>query len=111
MVSRRFVSNGPVHIIKMETNLIPISAKELWEVAKGCGIKYRSKIPNDKWKAMLGYLTRREIPYLQATMYYFVYHLNMIALYLQEKPTSLMNDNKWIDNPWITILECVGADS
>ena len=37
--------------------------------------------------------------YLQATMHYFVYHLNMIALYLQEKPTSLMTDNKSIDNP------------
>ena len=25
--------------------------------------------------------TRREIPYLQATTYYFVYHINTIALY------------------------------
>ena len=54
---------------------------------------------------------RREIPYLQATMYYFVYHINTIALYWEEKPTSLMNENKWIDNPRITIVECVGADS
>ena len=30
--------------------------------------------------------TRREIPYLQATMYYFVYH--------KEKPTSLTNEYK-----------------
>ena len=22
-----------------------------------------------------------------------------------------MNENKWIDNPWITIVECVGANS
>ena len=22
-----------------------------------------------------------------------------------------MNENKWIDNPWITIIECVGANS
>ena len=36
--------------------------------------------------------TRREIPYLQVTMYYFVYHINTIALYRQEKPTSLMNE-------------------
>ena len=43
--------------------------------------------------------TRREIPYLQATMYYFVYHINTIALFWEEKPTSLMNENKWIDNP------------
>ena len=55
--------------------------------------------------------TRREIPYLQATMYYFVYHINTIALFWEENPTSLMNANKWIDNPQITILECVGADS
>ena len=46
--------------------------------------------------------TRREIPYLQATTYYFVYHTNTIALYWEEKPTSLMNENNWIDNPWIT---------
>ena len=55
--------------------------------------------------------TRREIPYLQATMYYFVYHINTIALYWEEKPTSLMNKNKGIDNPRITIVECVGFDS
>ena len=54
--------------------------------------------------------TRREIPYQQATMYYFVYHINTIALYWEEKPTSLMNENKWIDNPRITIVESVGAD-
>ena len=42
---------------------------------------------------------------------YFVYHINTIALYWEEKPTSLMNENKWIDNPRITIVECVGADS
>ena len=29
---------------------------------------------------------RREIPHLQATMYYF-YHINKIALYLREKKT------------------------
>ena len=46
--------------------------------------------------------TRREIPYLQATMYYFVYHINTIALYWEENPTSLMNENKLIDNPRIT---------
>ena len=54
--------------------------------------------------------TRREIPYIQATMYYFVYHMNTLALYWEEKPTWLMNENKWIDNPRITIEECVGAN-
>ena len=55
--------------------------------------------------------TRSEIPYLQATMYYFVYHINTIALYWEEKPTSLMNENKWNDNLRITIVEYVGANS
>ena len=32
--------------------------------------------------------TRKETPYLQATMNCFVYHRNTIALYWQEKPTS-----------------------
>ena len=27
-------------------------------------------------------------------MYYFVYHIDTIALYWEEKPTSLMNENK-----------------
>ena len=56
--------------------------------------------------------TRRKIPYLQATVYYFVYNINTIALYWKEKPNyEGMNENKWIDNPWITIVECVGANS
>ena len=53
----------------------------------------------------------REIPYLQITIYYFVYHINTIAYYWEGKPTSLMNENKWIDNPGITIVECVGGNS
>ena len=55
--------------------------------------------------------TRREIPYLQATMYYIVYHINTIAFYWEENPTSLMNENERIDNPRLTIVKCVGADS
>ena len=37
--------------------------------------------------------TRREIPYLQAAMHSFVYHLNtiIIALYCKEKSISLTN--------------------
>ena len=54
--------------------------------------------------------TRREIPYLQVTIYYFVYYISTMALYSQEAPTSLMNENKWIDNSQITIMECVGAN-
>ena len=32
-----------------------ISEKEFREVTKGCGIKYRNKIPSREFKAMLGY--------------------------------------------------------
>ena len=38
----------------MGTNLIPISAKEFREVVKGCGMKYRDKIPSKELKSMLG---------------------------------------------------------
>ena len=37
--------------------------------------------------------------------------IDAIALLREDKPTSSMNENKWIDNPWITIVECVSADS
>ena len=77
----------------------PITFKEI--------VKVMSKIDRD---VVLN--TRREISYLRATMYYFVYHINIIALYWQEKPTTLMDEDKsGIDNPRITIVECVGANS
>ena len=53
--------------------------------------------------------TRREISYPQEAMYYFVYHINTIALYRQEKSTSLMNESKRIDNLRIKIVKCVGV--
>ena len=53
--------------------------------------------------------TQREIPYLQATTYYFVYHINTVALYWQEKSTLLMNENKRIDNTRMKIVKCVSA--
>ena len=52
---------------------------------------------------------RREISYLQATMYYFVDHINTItALSWQEKLSLLMNENKRIANPWIKIVKSIG---
>ena len=54
-------------------------------------------------------ITRREISYLQATVYYFVYHTNTRALYCQEKSTLLKNENKRIGNLRKKIVECVGA--
>ena len=61
----------------------------------------------NEWDVELN--TRREISYLQASMYYFVYHINKIALYWQEKSTFIMNESKSIDNPRIKIVKSVGA--
>ena len=55
--------------------------------------------------------TRREIPYLQATLYLFVYYINTIAFYCKEKSSLLTNENKRIDNPRIKIVKCVGANA
>ena len=46
----------------------------------------------NKWGVELN--TRREISYLQVTMYYFVYHINTITLYWPEKSTLLTNEMK-----------------
>lgn len=54
---------------------------------------------------------KKRIPYLQPNMYYFVYHINTIALFQQEKLTSLMNEKKWINKHWITIVQCISANS
>ena len=53
--------------------------------------------------------TRKEISYLQATTYYFVYHINTITLYWRDKSTLLINENKRIAKRWIKIVKCVGA--
>ena len=46
-------------ILKMDSeeriHLKPMSEKEFREIAKGCGIKYRNKIPSRELKAMLGF--------------------------------------------------------
>ena len=47
--------------------------------------------------------------HLEATMYYFVNHINtIIALSWQEKLSLLMNENKRIANPWIKIVKSIG---
>ena len=50
---------------------------------------------------------RREIPHLQATLYYFVHDINRITLFWREKPTLLMNENKGIENSRIKIAQWV----
>ena len=39
----------------------------------------------------------------------FVYHINKIALYWQEKSTFIISESKSIDNPRIKIVKSVGA--
>ena len=53
--------------------------------------------------------TRTDIPYLQATMYYFVYYINTIAVYRQEKPIILKTKNRGINNSRMKITQWVGA--
>ena len=62
----------------------------------------RESVDNE-WDVELN--TRREVPYLQATTYYFVYHINTIVLHWQEKSTLSTNENKRIDNPRIKIVK------
>ena len=53
--------------------------------------------------------TRTDIPYLQATMYYFVYYINTIALYRKVKPIILKTKNRGINNSRMKITQWVGA--
>ena len=60
---------------------------------------YKAYTENNTWARVdMEFLfelnTRRKIPHLQAIMYYFVYHINTVTLYWEEKPTSLINENK-----------------
>ena len=62
-------------------------------------LAYKAYTENDTWARVdMEFLfelnTRRKIPHLQAIMYYFVYHINTVTLYWEEKPTSLINENK-----------------
>ena len=54
-------------------------------------------------------MTESTPPIIYKIMYYFVYHINTIALYWREKPTLLVNEYKEIDNSPIEITQWVGA--
>ena len=72
-----------VHIIKMDRYLIPISAKQFREVSKGCGVKYRNKIPSKELKAMLGYRPlgkRRKVEVSLETGFWKTYDTTMEAV-------------------------------
>ena len=62
----------------------------------------------NKWDVELN--MRRINLYPKATMYYFVYNINTTDLKWQDlKLTLLMKENKRIDNPWIKIVNSIGA--
>ena len=50
--------------------------------------------------------TRKEISYLQATMYHVHKHNSLLVT---KKSTLSMNENKRINDRWIKIVKCVGA--
>ena len=57
--------------------LIPISEKEFRKVVKGCGIKYRNKIPGENLKAMLGYcpiIKHRKVEITDESGFYKVFN-------------------------------------
>ena len=63
-------------LLKSKKNLVPIYRKEFREVAKGCGIKYRNKIPSEEFKAVLRYLPlyrRRNVEVRDGTQFCKVY--------------------------------------
>ena len=81
-------------------------------------LEERNRIENNTWLLVdmefLFYRVKHSKRNSISTSSYLLYCLsdiNTIALYWEEKPTSLMNENKRIDNSRITIVKCVGADS
>lgn len=45
----------------LKVKLSPTSKREFQKVVKGCGIKYRNKIPSIELKAMLGFCPLKEL--------------------------------------------------
>ena len=63
-------------LLKSKKNLVPIYTEGFREVAKGCGIKYRNKIPSEEFKAVLRYLPlyrRRNVEVRDRTQFCKVY--------------------------------------
>ena len=50
--------------------------------------------------------TRRGIPCLEATMYYFIYHINRINSPFVTRKAVFINERKYKNPP---IVKCVGA--
>ena len=62
-----------------------------------CGISLY--LSNSESRKTLEQIREEKFLYLKITMYYFVYYINKIAHFWQEKSTWLINENKRIDNP------------
>ena len=98
VIHQRFRSFGPCHlnwtlcvsanghdykavVIVFQYGGVCYIENNAWARRYGISLQVFSSLVSaaNEWGVELN--TRREIPYLQATMYYFVYHRNTIALY------------------------------
>ena len=79
---------------------------DLWNFSSSVQLDSSQVSAANEWDVELN--TIGEIPYLEANMYYFVYHINTIAFNWRENSTFSTNENKKIDNPRTKLVKCVG---
>ena len=79
---------------------------DLWNFSSSVQLDSSQVSAANEWDVELN--TISEIPYLEANMYYFVYHINTIAPNWREKSTLSTNENKRIDNSRTKLIKCVG---
>ena len=79
---------------------------DLWNFSSSVQLDSSQVSAANEWDVELN--TISEIPYLEANMYYFVYHINTIAFNWRENSTFSTNENKRIDNPRTKLVKCVG---
>ena len=79
---------------------------DLWNFSSSVQLDSSQVSAANEWDVELN--TISEIPYLEANMYYFVYHINTIALNWRENSTFSTNENKRIDNPRTKLVKSVG---
>ena len=82
-IASKFHLVGRIHMVNWL--FLIYKANEIWNFSSSVQLDSSRVSAMNKWDVELN--TRRTTQYLQATMYYFVYHITTIALYWQEKPT------------------------
>ena len=81
---------------------------KMWNFSSSVQLNSSQVTAVNKWDVELN--MRRITLYPKAIMYYFVYNKNTTDLQWQDlKLTLLMKENKRIDNPWIKIVNSIGA--